>query len=177
VWRIDNSARKSCGNRRFAQRLGALKFASRWSCCSFCLSTCRDLARLARPGEARATRGMRRNGILGLARAAIDWQNRMVTLGTTKNGDSRHGPNQLSMAFSRVVKRAGIEDFSLHDTRHIFASYQAMAGTPRTRPAALLEHKDGRITMRYSHLSDEYLREAVNRFNLSPESSLQMAPI
>jgi integrase len=99
--------------------------------------------------------GMRRNEILGLTRGVIDWQNRMVTLGTTKNGDSRHvylnaaafdalrglparldtdrlfpfDPNQLSMAFRRVVKRAGIEDFSLHHTRHIFANYQAMAGT------------------------------------------------
>jgi len=30
--------------------------------------------------------GMRRNEMLGLTRAAVDWQNRMVPLGITKNG-------------------------------------------------------------------------------------------
>ena len=141
--------------------------------------------------------GMRRNEILGLTRGTIDWQNRMVTLGMTKNGDSRHvylnaaafdalrglparldtdrlfpfGPNQLSMAFRRAVKRAGIEDFRLHDARHKFASYQAMAGTQGRGLQALLGHKDGRMTIRYGHLSDAYLREAVNRVNLGPETS------
>ncbi len=139
--------------------------------------------------------GMRRNEILSLTRGAVDWQNHMVTLGTTKNGDSRHvylnaaafealrslparldtdrlfpfGPNQLSMAFRRAVKRAGIEDFRLHDARHTFASYQAMAGTQGRGLQALLGHKDGRMTMRYSHLSDAYLRDAVNRINLGSE--------
>jgi integrase len=141
--------------------------------------------------------GMRRNEILGLTRGAVDWQNRMITLGSTKNGDSRHvflnasafdalralparldtdrlfpfGPNQLSMAFRRAVKRAGIDDFRLHDARHTFASYQAMAGTQGRGLQALLGHKDGRMTMRYAHLSDPYLREAVNRVNLGSESS------
>jgi integrase len=93
---------------------------------------------------------MRRNEILGLTRGAVDWQNRLVTLVSTKNGDSRHvylndpafealralparldtdrlfpfEPNQISMTVRRFVKRAGIEDFRLHDARHTFASYQ-----------------------------------------------------
>lgn len=86
------------------------------------------------------------------------------------------GPNQLSMAFRRAVKRAGIEDFRLHDARHTFASYQAMSGTQGRGLQALLGHKDGRMTLRYSHLSDAYLRDAVHRINLGSESR-EMAPM
>ncbi len=136
--------------------------------------------------------GMRRNEILGLTRRAIDWQNRMVTLEATKNGDIRHvylndtaaealrslparidtdrlfpfKPSQVSMAFRRAVKRAKIADFRLHDARHTFASYQAMAGVQGRGLQELLGHKDGRMTMRYSHLADTYLRAAVNKVNL-----------
>jgi integrase len=143
---------------------------------------------------------MRRNEILGLTRRAIDWQNRMVTLEATKNGEARHvylnetafealrslparidtdrlfpfEPNQVSMAFRRAAKRARIEDFRLHDARHTFASYQAMSGVQGRGLQALLGHKDGRMTMRYSHLSDAYPRAAINKVSLgsgAPESS------
>ena len=132
--------------------------------------------------------GMRRNEILGLMRKSIDWANRMVTLADTKNGEARHvylndaaldalrslpprldtphlfpiGPNQTTMLFRRAVKRAAIEDFRLHDLRHTFASYQAMSGVAARGLQSLLGHKDPRMTMRYSHLSETYLRAAVN---------------
>ena len=135
---------------------------------------------------------MRRNEILGLTRRAVDWSNRLVTLESTKNGQVRHvhlndaavdalrslparvvgdrlfpfGPNQVSMALRRAFKTAGIEDCRLHDLRHTFASYQAMAGIQGRGLQALLGHKDNRMTMRYSHLSDAYLRTAVNAVNL-----------
>jgi integrase len=67
------------------------------------------------------------------------------------------------MLFRRAVKRAGIEDFRLHDLRHTFASYQAMSGVAARRLQSLLGHKDPRMTMRYNHLSEAYLRAAVNR--------------
>jgi integrase len=132
---------------------------------------------------------MRRNEILSLNRNAIDWANRIVTLETTKNGERRHvflndaalgalrslplpidsasclfplNPNQVSMAIRRVLKRSGIADFRLHDLRHTFASYHAMSGVQGRGLQALLGHKDNRMTMRYSHLSDAYLRDAVN---------------
>jgi integrase len=67
------------------------------------------------------------------------------------------------MLFRRAVKRAGIEDFRLRDLRHTFASYQAMSGVAARGLQSLLGHKDPRMTMRYSHLSEAYLRAAVNR--------------
>jgi integrase len=131
--------------------------------------------------------GMRRNEILSLGRRSIDWQNRTAALIETKNGEARHvhlndaaldalkalppqidgrlfplNPNQVSVAFMRAVRRADIEDFRLHDCRHTFASYQAMAGIQARGLQALLGHRDGRMTARYSHLSDAYLKAAVN---------------
>jgi len=116
----------------------------------------------------------------------------MVRLDTTKNGEARHlylnetayqalqllpahidserffpfGPWQITMAFRRAAKRAGIEDFHLHDVRHTFASYQAMSGAQARGLQALLGHKDARMTMRHSHLTDAYLKAAVERVNL-----------
>ena len=50
----------------------------------------------------------------------------------------------------------------MHDLRHTFASYQAMAGVAGRGLQVLLGHKDARMTMRYSHLSDAYLKAAVD---------------
>ncbi len=131
--------------------------------------------------------GMRRNEILSLTRKSIDWRNRAALLTETKNGEARHvhlndaalealkalppridgrlfplGPNQTTMLFVRAAKRASLEDCRLHDLRHTFASYQAMAGVAGRGLQVLLGHKDARMTMRYSHLSDAYLKAAVD---------------
>lgn len=136
--------------------------------------------------------GMRRGEILGLTRQSIDLRNRTVTLTETKNGEARHvylndaafaaleslprrmdgryfpptTPNQMSVQYARACRRAGIEDCRLHDSRHTFASHQAMAGVQSRGLQTLLGHKDPRMTQRYSHLSDAYLRTAVNAVNL-----------
>jgi integrase len=143
--------------------------------------------------------GMRRNEILSLTRKSIDWRNRGALLTETKNGEARHvhlndaalealkalpqridgqlfplGPNQTTMLFVRAAKRAGLEDCRLHDLRHTFASYQAMAGVAGRGLQVLLGHKDARMTMRYSHLSDAYLKAAVDGVVLgrsNPEAS------
>jgi site-specific recombinase XerD len=82
------------------------------------------------------------------------------------------------MALRRAFAAAGIEDCRLHDLRHTFASYQAMAGIQCRGLQALLGHKDNRMTMRYSHLSDAYLKAAVNAVNLgtSSENGTYLAP-
>jgi integrase len=136
--------------------------------------------------------GMRRNEILGLTRKSIDWPNGIAMIADSKNGEGRHvylndaalealralpqrsgtdrlfplSPNQTTMLFRRAAKRAGLEDFRLHDLRHTFASYQAMAGVASRGLQSLLGHKDPRMTMRYSHLSEAYLRAAVNSVQL-----------
>jgi len=136
--------------------------------------------------------GLRRGEILGLNRRSIDWQNRTVTISKTKNGTEGHVPlnmmafealrslparidgrlfplkdgHTVTRAFGRACDRAGIEDFHLHDLRHTFASFQALAGVQQRGLQALLRHKDTRMIMRYSHLTDTYLRTAVDAVNL-----------
>jgi site-specific recombinase XerD len=74
---------------------------------------------------------------------------------------------QLTAAFKRACKRAGIEDIRFHDLRHSFASHLIMGGVNLRTVQTLLGHKDLRMIMRYSHLSPERLREAVQNLDKS----------
>ena len=69
--------------------------------------------------------------------------------------------DQISIAFRRACKRAGIAHFRFHDLRHTFASHLTMAGCNQRTVQHLLGHKDPRMTMRYAHLSDAHLNQAV----------------
>ncbi len=67
-------------------------------------------------------------------------------------------------AFEKAAKRAGIADFRFHDLRHTFASYMIMYGKVDIHTLQILMgHKTIQMTMRYSHLSQAHLLEAVNR--------------
>jgi integrase len=144
--------------------------------------------------------GLRRSDILSLTRKSIDWQNRIATVAITKHGDAEHvrlndvamealrslparldgylfpvrDGHTVSRAFRRAVVKAGIADFRLHDTKHTFLSYHAMSGAQPRTLQSLAHHKDPRMTARYAHLSDEYLRDAVDRVQIGtsqPEQS------
>jgi integrase len=69
-------------------------------------------------------------------------------------------PAQVTVAFIRACKAAGIEDFSMHDLRHTYASQLRMQGVDLHTLGQLLGHKDLRMTARYSHLSPEFLGTA-----------------
>ena len=70
-------------------------------------------------------------------------------------------PARLTVAFGRACKKAGIEDFRFHDLRHTTGSWLAMSGKDIYTIAKVLGHKDLRMSARYSHLSRQYLGEAV----------------
>lgn len=65
-------------------------------------------------------------------------------------------------AFDNACIRAGIKDFRFHDLRHTFASYIAMCGHNAFTIQALTGHKTLSMVQRYTHLSNEYLRSAVD---------------
>lgn len=65
-------------------------------------------------------------------------------------------------AFDSACIRAGVRDFRFHDLRHTFASYLAMAGHSAFTIQALTGHKTLAMVQRYTHLSNEYLRSAVD---------------
>jgi integrase len=145
--------------------------------------------------------GCRRNEILGLTRATVDWQLRGATLTVTKNGEARRvyfkdlalealrslpvrldgklfpqKPHAVSAAFERAARRAGIENFRLHDLRHTFCSYQAMSGVAPRGLQELMGHKDPRMTARYSHINDAYLRAAVDGVQLGGNAARPVVP-
>lgn len=72
-----------------------------------------------------------------------------------------YSPCQVSIAFKRACKRAKIENLRFHDLRHDFASTLVQSGVDIYTVKELLGHKDLRMTVRYSHLSPENLRNAI----------------
>ncbi len=77
---------------------------------------------------------------------------------------------EVSNAFERVVDRlkmnAGVTDrrqrVLFHTLRHTFASWLAIQGTPLYTIAKLMGHKSIAMSERYSHLSPDHKKEAVN---------------
>jgi len=60
-----------------------------------------------------------------------------------------------------ALRKAGIKDFRFHDLRHCFGSYMAMEGVHPVALQRLMGHKDAKMTARYTHLSPDYLRDAI----------------
>ncbi len=140
--------------------------------------------------------GMRKGEILNLKWSDVDMKNRIIIIRKTKNNETRIMPmndtvcdvldsigpgildkqvftdqygrdfKSFKKGFCGALRRANIKDFRFHDLRHTFASRLAMAGTNMRTVQELLGHKDIRMAMRYSHLSDVHLKEAVKKLEL-----------
>jgi integrase len=65
--------------------------------------------------------------------------------------------------FEEVVKKAGLQNFRWHDLRHTFASRLVMARVPLRTVQVLMGHKCIETTLRYAHLAETHLREAVEQ--------------
>jgi integrase len=62
--------------------------------------------------------------------------------------------------WDRIRKRAGLQDFRLHDLRHSFASFLVNDGERLNVVQKLLGHTNPRTTQRYAHLSPDRLGQA-----------------
>jgi integrase len=75
---------------------------------------------------------------------------------------------EVKRSFASACRKAGIEAFRFHDLRHSFASQLVMRGASLKAVQELLGHASMAMTMRYSHLSQEHLKDSVNLLNNLP---------
>jgi integrase len=136
--------------------------------------------------------GMRRGEILGLKWRDIDIRRGIIYLYNTKNGEKRELPineqvktalirtrkhpqseyifcnkdgsrmTHVSKSFATALRKSGIKDFKFHDMRHTFASHLVMVGIDLNTVRELLGHKSLAMTLRYSHLSPDFKKRAVD---------------
>ena len=80
--------------------------------------------------------------------------------------DRRTPRLRLDYFWNGVREEAGLQDVRLHDTRHSYASMALLCGESVRTVGHLLGHEKASTTLKYAHLSDATVREAVE--TLSP---------
>ncbi len=80
--------------------------------------------------------------------------------------DSR---NFMRRVYEPALRKAGIKGVCWHTLRHTAASRRIMAGVDLVSVKLFLGHRNIETTMRYSHLSPDHLRQAVNKGSLSDQ--------
>ena len=138
---------------------------------------------------------MRKGEILSLKWVDVDLRNRVISILNSKNNEKREIPvnedlfqallrvrknlespyvfcnedgvpyKDVKTGFKGALKRAKISNFRFHDLRHTFASRLAMKGVDIKTVQELLGHKDVRMTLRYSHLSPDHKKAAVEKLS------------
>lgn len=133
--------------------------------------------------------GMRRGEQYGLRWSEVDLARGVITIVRSKNGNPRyipinsaarlaiellrtHGSDPAMVCpprrekngswFKRAVREAGVRDFRWHDLRHTFATRLVASGAHLRVVQELLGHKTVQMTLRYSHVADSQLRQAVD---------------
>ena len=136
--------------------------------------------------------GMRKSEILNLKWNDIDFKRGIIYLLRTKNNEKREIPmndavitalikvkknpesqyifcgkngkpfQNIRKSFFTALKNAGIINFRFHDLRHTFASQLVMSGVDLNTVRELLGHKSLEMTLRYSHLSPDHKKRAVD---------------
>jgi len=71
------------------------------------------------------------------------------------------GHKWLDKSWKTLMKRAQIENFTFHCTRHTFASRLVMKGVALNTVRDLMGHSSIEMTLRYAHLAPENLKSAV----------------
>ncbi|GLV28067.1 hypothetical protein TomTYG75_05910 [Sphingobium sp. TomTYG75] len=75
------------------------------------------------------------------------------------------GGNPIRNQHATACTRAGIEDFTVHDWRHHWASHCVMAGIDLITIMNMGGWKSLRMVQRYSSVSVDHMRESINRLS------------
>jgi integrase len=84
--------------------------------------------------------------------------------------------NGLKAAWRRLRKRAGVQNFRFHDFRHDFASKLLRETGNLKLVQRALNHADLQSTLRYAHVLDEDVAEALERHQKSRNQSRNNCP-
>ncbi|NEX19913.1 site-specific integrase [Thiorhodococcus mannitoliphagus] len=71
----------------------------------------------------------------------------------------------VKRSFNTACRRAGIDDFRIHDLRHTCAAWLVSAGVPLPEVKELLGHSTVIMTEKYAHLAPDNVRRAVQRLD------------
>ena len=99
-----------------------------------------------------------RKALLGRARFRAEFCPGSPWVFAHKNGER---VQYMQNGFQGACKRAGIEQFRVHDLRHTCASWMVQQGVPLLEVRDVLGHSTIEMTERYAHLAPEKLRAAV----------------
>lgn len=151
--------------------------------------------------------GMRRGEILSLKWKDIDFKRDIIYLYKTKNNEKREVPmneyaktalirvrknprsayifcnnsgepfRNLRKSFFTALKKSGIVNFRFHDLRHTFASHLVMSGVDLNTVRELMGHKSLDMTLRYSHLSPDHKKHAVDILGKRMDTFWTLEPI
>jgi integrase len=75
----------------------------------------------------------------------------------------------IKKQWARALRISAIREFRFHDLRHTFASRLAQRGVSLKAIQDLLGHADLKMTMRYAHLAQNDLRDAVSVLSCAPK--------
>jgi len=68
-------------------------------------------------------------------------------------------------AWRKALRRAGIENYRWHDTRHTWATWHRQSGTPTHELQRLGGWRSSVMVERYAHLAPDHLARAANRLD------------
>ena len=78
----------------------------------------------------------------------------------TNRGNAQPSSNWLRHFWRRVRDEANLSDVRLHDLRHSYATFALRQGESVLAIGRLLGHASPEVTLKYTHLADEMVREA-----------------
>ncbi|HEX7881954.1 MAG TPA: tyrosine-type recombinase/integrase [Afipia sp.] len=75
------------------------------------------------------------------------------------------GSNPLKNQHKTACKRTGIDDFTIHDWRHHWASHCVMAGIDLITIMHMGGWKSLRMVQRYASVGSDHMRESINKLD------------